>query len=276
MSNYTQSGAVNVPLGAHERALAMTLYDATEIFLHAVYESTDNADDQLIEDLIDDTRLLFFEKGSTFSDDAAQCLAHHARKWLQCSQDTVKITENDKGITIFNDRHFNFSLVSGYIQTLQKQFDLPSISFQFIRKSVPFEPDSTLCFIAEVSKDNISLLDTRFFLQERDDAALTFFDHIRLGRTASAIECIESGSHDLDAFDGRALKWAARYHQVKIFKKLLEAGARCNIPDLEKLIETSSEMKAALQSRVMKETIEARCEHGAMTRPAMNKNRQRL
>lgn len=274
--NHIQPGVVNVPLSGHEKAIARTLYETIEIFLHSAYECADNTELLLVDDLIHDVKLLFSTKGWIVPDEATQCLSYHARNWVEICPDVFQIAEGEKGIIISYDRHFNFSLISGYIQILQRMLDLPPISFQFVQAATPSKPDVAVGYLAEISSDAIYLIDTNTLLQKRNNAAQTFFDHIRFGREDPAIKCIESGYIDLDAFDGRALKWAARYNHVTIFKKLLDGGARYDIPGLEHLVETSGEMKAALQSRIMKDEIKAQNRLAAEARAKIRKNRNQI
>ena len=251
-------GAVDIPLKKHEISAARIIFDVIDELAGNVCENDAHQDGVPVDDLID-SMLAYIEDSldaaTPFSSDARDCLKTHALEWASLLPIVPELDEYESGLRIIDAASFSNSLVSGYIQTLQHLFDLPPISYQYIAMHEPLRPDVAIGYAVEVSKESIFFKSTVDVLNEKDQHAQTFHDHIRFGRVDEAIACIGSGKHDLDEFEGRALKWAARNDQPRIFKALLDAGARHDYPDLEKLIQDSLEMKSALQAHKMEALI---------------------
>ena len=257
-------GAVDIPLKKHEISAARIIFDAISTFSNDVFENETHQDAAPVDDLID-AMMIRIEDGldaaTPFSSNAIACLKTHALEWASLLPTVPELDEGESGLRIIDAVSFSNSLVSGYIQTLQHLFDLPPIryqyiaSYQYIAMHEPLRPDVTVGYAVEVSKENVFFKSTADVLNKKDRQAQTFHDHIRFGRVEEAIAGIESGLNNLDEFDGRALKWAARNNQPRIFKALLDAGARHDYPDLEKLIQDSLEMKSALQAHKMEALI---------------------
>lgn len=251
-------GAVDIPLKKHEISAAKIIFNVIDTLAGNVCENDAHQDGVPVDDLID-SMLAYIEESldaaTPFSSDARDCLKTHALEWASLLPNVPELDEYEYGLRIIDAASFSNSLVSGYIQTLQHLFDLPPISYQYIAMHEPLRPDVTVGYAVEVSKENVFFKSTADVLNEKDQHAQTFHDHIRFGRVEEAIACIESGLNNLDEFDGRALKWAARNDQPRIFKALLEAGARHDYPEIEKLTQESMEMKSALQAHKMEALI---------------------
>lgn len=251
-------GAVTIALKPHEIDAAKVVFEAISTFSSEVFENEMRQNAVPEDDLIDNM-IRRIEDGidetTPFSSEAIACLKAHALEWVALLPAVPELDEDESCLRLVDAESFSNSLVSGYIQTLQQMFDLPPISYQYIAMHEPLRPDVTVGYAVEVSKENIFFKSTADLLNEKDRQAATLHDHIRFERVDEAIAFIESGLHDLDEFDGRALKWAARNNQPTIFKALLNAGARHDYPDLEKLTQESMEMKSALQARKMEALI---------------------
>lgn len=251
-------GAVSIALKPHEIDAAKVVFEAISAFSDELYENEMRQNAVPEDDLIDNM-IRRIEDGldetTPFSSEAITCLKTHAMEWAALLPTVPEIDEDESELRLIDAVSFSNSLISGYIQTLQQMFDLPPISYQYVAMHEPLRPDVAVGYAVEVSKESIFVKSTADVLNEKDQHAQAFHDHIRFGRTDEAIACIESGLHDLDEFDGRALKWAARNDQPRIFKALLEAGARHDYPEIEKLTQESMEMKSALQARKMEALI---------------------
>lgn len=266
-------GAVEIPLKPHEIKPALKLFSAITTFSEKVYENEmiqePRDTEELIEDLIHDVRTAFAQVGAELPESAIHCLSLHAEEWGALMPSSEDPERTECGLMICDARSFSNSMISGYIQTLQHIFDLPPISYQYIAMHEDLRPDVAIGHAVEVSREKIFFVSTTDVLNENDKKAQGLHDHIRFGRLEEALEEIASGKHDLDEKDGRALKWAARSDQPKIFKALLDAGVRYDYPELEKLIEGSPEMKSALQARKMEALISIEKTWGVVRRASL-------
>ena len=271
MSDRFAMGAVFIPLKEDEIAPAMHLIARVAGYMNEMCQNLDDDhtaiidESDLAEKLVSDLKFDFDQQGWSIRTATIEKVQGYIKHWAGFVPDFPHYFSDNDGIQIVDAKNFDIEFVSNVIQMLQINYELPPIEFQAIIKYEQLKPDVCVGFAAHVEADHVVCMSTDEFLDELNKKATRLVDYIAQNETEKALEHIHSGKEDLDAFEGRAIKWAFRRGNVDVFKALVEHGARIDWPELNTLLGHHPEMKAIVQARIMKTTVEIENEERGAT-----------
>lgn len=262
MKDHFSMGAVFIPLQQHEIAPSMHIINRVTAFANESYKSLDEKglpqvdQSEMVDQFVSGLKFDFIQKGWPIKKETLDKFESYATEWFGFTGELPHYFDDADGIQITDHQNFEVEFISNVIQMLQINFDLPPIEFQAIMRYEKLRPDVCVGFAAHVEADRVFFKSTDEILDDFNKKANRLVDYIAQGDTEKAIKNILSKKEDLDAFDGRAIKWAVRKENVVLFRALIEHGARFDWPELNSLIGQHPEMKAIVQSKVMKATVE--------------------
>ena len=169
-------------------------------------------------------------------------------------------------LRLLDTRNFSEEATGYFLHVLVCEFDLPPIGFCYAMTAEKPVDDAYGGGAVFVSRQGIRFQDASAFLTECEEQERVDLPAAAREGNLWQLETLLDEGADPDAEDGLALRWAARHGKANTFGRLLEAGARFDLPGLDDLVAGKPDIESMLQAARLAASMEDRAPRSRIAR----------
>lgn len=169
-------------------------------------------------------------------------------------------------LRLYDEYDFSEEATAYLLHVLVCEFDLPPISFSYAITAQRPMDDAYGGGAAFISRQRIRFQDTTAFIMECEEEECCDLPAAAREGDLDQLETLLKKGADPDAEDGLALRWAARNGKANTFGRLLEAGARFDLPGLDDLVAGKPDIESMLQAARLAASMEDRAPRSRIAR----------